>query len=868
LRVPERFLLAAILVALVTGLLLSGWSWKLDQLFYDWKIQHTPRAPAPEILIVAVDEKSLEEMGRWPWSRSVHARLVNKLAAAGARVVGLDILFSETASNDPNGDRELVDAVASSGHVVLPVVNTEHTLGGQLVESLPYGALADAAAAIGHVERQLDPDAIVRSTYLKGGLQTLRWPSFALAMLTIAYPERGGDLPGLRAPSSDDPTAMAWVRDHQIWIPFAGPPGTIPRASYVDVVNDRLDPAIFAGALVVVGATAVGLGDLLPTPVSGHSQPMPGVEIVANELDVLLAGLAIRPVDTIWWWCIAVLLVLAPALLYSRFPRWSLLIWGGFILLNIGLSMLLLHYTRYWYAPATAFIVQGITYPMWSWRRLVQTLIYLNRALRDLHGERVVPEAISGLPLSESMSFLRCIVPVSGAVVLDESHRQLDAWGDAPDPPVIGQVPAGEWRVHGADAWNRIQSGENSLYFGVRFQTDAGPDSADLDLLTPAALNFGARTEDTPRNVVELMQRRLQQVQAATEKIQFMRRFVADTVAEMAQGVVVTDGLGHVMLANARAEKYLGVDESGRLEKREITELLFKLEIEGAYNWPEILRTAMVDDKPVEMPVRTRDGLHLLVQLSSFVYNANRNRGLLMSLADVSSLRESERQRRQLRAFISHDLRSPLSSILAITGIAREDPGRIGSEMLDRIDNHAHRTIELVEDFLEFNRAQTADWGTFQNLNLSVVVHDAIDSVADKASMKKIRLVRRLPDEAPVTGDPALLERALINLLDNAIKYSPPQTVVSIGIEETPHEVRCTVEDAGHGIPAEDKDRIFEQYYRSGARREGRPPGLGLGLPFVQVCMERHRGRVEVDSEIGRGSRFALVFPGGQASME
>jgi signal transduction histidine kinase/CHASE2 domain-containing sensor protein len=867
LRIPERFLLSAILVALVTGLLLTGWSWKIDQLFYDWKIQHTSRSPASEILIVAIDEKSLDELGRWPWSRSVHARLVDKLSVAGARVIGLDILFSEAATDDPQGDLELISAAASSARVVLPIVNTELILGGQLVETLPYGELSDAAAAIGHVDRQLDPDAIVRSTYLKGGLQSPRWQSFALAMLSVAYPERAWDLPGLRASPSGDETAMVWVRDHQIWIPFAGPPGTVPRVSYADVLMDRLDPGLFSGAIVVVGATAVGLGDLLPTPVSGHSLPMPGVEIVANELDVLLTGLAIRPIDEVLWWCIAVALVLIPALLYSRLPRWSLLIWIGFILLNIGLGLLLLHFTRFWYAPASALIVQLISYPLWSWRRLVQTLIYLNNALKELHSERILPEAISGLPLSESMSFLRCIVPVAGAVVMDDDQRILDEWEEAPLLPAdVPQTP-GLWQVYGPDAWTRVQAGEDNLYFGVRYNDEVGPDLESLHLLTPAALNFGLGMEEPPRNVVELMQRRLQQVQASTEKIQFMRRFVSDTVAEMAQGVVVTDGLGHVMLANKRAEQYLGLDESEQLEKREITEFLFKLHIDGDKIWPEVLRTAMVDDKPVELPARTQAGLHLLVQLSSFTYNARQSRGLLLSFADVSSLRESERQRRELRAFISHDLRSPLSSILAVTGIARADPQRLGPELLDRIDNHAHRTLALVEEFLEFNRAQTADWDQFVPLNLSVVVHDAIDSVADKATMRDIRLIRKLPDETSVTGDPVLLERVLINLLDNAIKYSPLGATVSVGLVESPDEVRCTIEDTGHGITREDLGRIFDQYYRTGTNREGKPPGLGLGLPFVRVCMERHRGRVEVESEIDQGSKFTLVFPLDQTSL-
>ena len=860
-RIPERFLLSAILVALVSGLLWTGWTWQLDQFFYDWKIRNSTRPPSSEILIVAIDEQSLDEMGRWPWSRSVHAQLVQKLSAAGARVVGLDILFSEAAVGDLKGDRALVDSVSASARVVLPVANTEYRLGGQLVEALPLVDLVDAAAALGHVDRQLDPDAIVRSTYLKAGLRTPRWPSFALAMLSVAYPQRSPDLPGLRGPPQSAGSPLVWVRDYQIWIPFAGPPGTIPRLSYVDVIKDRLPPELFTDALVIVGATAVGLGDLLPTPVSGNSHPMPGVEIVANELDVLLQGLAIRPLAPAWWWCIAVIFVLMPTLMYPRIPRWSLLVWGGFIVLNIAFSMALLQLTRLWYAPAGALVLQLISYPLWSWRRVVQMVVYLNRALQTLHAERVVPEAISGLPLAQSMSFLGCIMPLRGAVVVDASHRVFDQWQDAPTVHDFDAVTGGQWHVDGSDAWLRIPGDPHDRFLGVRWKGEVMPDEDLLKLLAPVVLSLQAPAANPPRNVAEYIQRRIEQVQVSTEKIQFMRRFVTGTLSEMGQGVVVTDGVGHVMLANAEAEKYFGLGDHESLQNREITEYLLKLEISGNQTWPEVLRTVMVEDKPIELSARTPNGLDLLVQLSPFVYNIDMIQGLLLSLADISVLRESERQRRELTAFISHDLRSPLSSIIAITGIARADPQRIGMEMLERIETHAYKTLGLADDFLEFNRAQTAEWKNFQIVNLAAVAHQAADSVSAQAFAKDIRVLREIPDEVDIMGDTGLLERAVINLLENAIKYSPSGTKITLAVAVTGQAVLCTVEDTGYGIARHDIDRIFDKYQRTGGQQQGKQRGLGLGLSFVRVCMERHRGRVDVESEIDRGSRFTLTFP-------
>jgi signal transduction histidine kinase len=315
------------------------------------------------------------------------------------------------------------------------------------------------------------------------------------------------------------------------------------------------------------------------------------------------------------------------------------------------------------------------------------------------------------------------------------------------------------------------------------------------------------------------------------------------------------------MLANARAERYLGIANGDRLERREITEFLFQLETSEAGNWPNILHGVMVDGKPAELSARAPNGLQLLIQLSSFAYNPEMNRGLLISLADVSALRESERQRGELTAFISHDLRSPLSSIVAIAGIARADPRRIGEAMIERIENHAYRTLALVDDVLEFNRLQTAEWKEFRNVNLSAAAYQAIDSVSDRIAAREIKLFRRLPDEAIVTGDDALIERAVINLLDNAIKYSPPNSEITVEIRETEDDMRCTVSDTGYGIPDEDLHKIFERYQRSSSNHHARQPGVGLGLSFVRVCMERHRGRVDVETQVDQGTSFTLVFP-------
>lgn len=202
----ERFGLALALAVFAVVLLHGNWLWRWDRLFYDWQLASGSRPPADDIVIVAIDEQSLRELGRWPWSRRIHADLVRKLTVAGARAIALDIVFAEPSANDPAADADLAAALTESGHVVLPVLNEQTQLDGQLLETLPIPILATAASGLGHVDVDLDLDGIARSVYLKAGLGSPRWSTLALALLESADPAAGAALPGERAAPAEIPS--------------------------------------------------------------------------------------------------------------------------------------------------------------------------------------------------------------------------------------------------------------------------------------------------------------------------------------------------------------------------------------------------------------------------------------------------------------------------------------------------------------------------------------------------------------------------------------------------------------------------------------------------------------------------------------
>lgn len=296
LQAAKRYGLGALLlvVAIVstqTGLL-NGFS----RTFYDRLIRFSSHPPAEDIVIVAVDQHSLDQLGRWPWPRSIHAGLLDKLASFDPKVIVFDVIFSEPEIGTSSGDDILAASIGRNGPVVLPVMVEKASKLAPLRETLPLKKFSDVAAGLGHVDTELDSDGIARSAFLKAGLGKPSWPTLALATLRASGRNISDTkLPGERNPQQTVIDRSFWVRDYRILVPFSGPANHFQQVSYSDVLSGYVGPSVFKDKYVLIGATAIGLGDTIPTPVSALGQPIPGVEFNAHILDGFLRGRLIEP---------------------------------------------------------------------------------------------------------------------------------------------------------------------------------------------------------------------------------------------------------------------------------------------------------------------------------------------------------------------------------------------------------------------------------------------------------------------------------------------------------------------------------------------------------------------------------------------
>ncbi len=634
---------SALTVIVCTSVLASSdLLWRVDRMIYDIYLQSWSRAPPDDIVIVAIDQASLAEIGRWPWPRRVHAELVERLAAAGTRAVALDIAFTEPARTDPAGDAALARAIAHHGRVVLPVLPAELGPGGQLIEVLPLPDLAQAAAALGHVEVVPDADGIVRRHYLRAGLGSPYWPSLALAMVKLALPEVAA-----RALTPDDPDGAAssspyvWTRDHEMLVPFAGQSGTYRRLSAAKVLADATSLDALRGRFVLVGPTVSGLSYAFATPVGA---PMSGVEYHANVLDALLHGVALRDLGLGGRLLLSALLATAAcAVCILLSPRWSL---PAVLLIGLGGlvgSFLLLRYLRLWFAPAPALVGVALTYPLWSWRQLWQTARYLEQDLQLLTRELAIEADPAKSTLESAVEFVSGVLPVTGGTLRDPAGRARAVWGSPPQPPGEGDEAAST----GAAIWLTVARPNGLWRAGFRWRRTQPAGAGERNLLGAFAQRLIELVSGAGRNAGGFgwYRRHALQIHATTARLHSLRQFIVDSLAQMAEGVLVVDCLGGTLFANRRAAIYLGQAGRAELERRPLPRLLAALALTDGSSWPDALRAVLVEKATVQLAARSPDGRDLLVQMAPFGQELDIAAGIIINLADITDLQTEDRLR-------------------------------------------------------------------------------------------------------------------------------------------------------------------------------------------------------------------------------
>ncbi len=821
----------------------------LNNVFYD-TIQKLQAQETPDdIVIVAIDEASLIELGIWPWRRGIHAQAIDILTRANVKAIAVDILFTEDDKANPAEDAALVDAIGRNGNTVLPVFIGELKAGGQPLEAQPYRELIDVAAGLGHVHVALDADGICRSVFLKEGVGNAHWAHLSVALYNAVYAKPLLELPGTQETTAGN-APMTIARDYLNRIRYSVEPGGFDTISFAQLINGNVPTELLRDKIVFLGIKAAGLSDSFATPVSAAAGPfqpnahMQGVEVHANIFHALRSGTLIRPLSA-WQNAVATGLLTFIGVLFITVlqPRHSSMAAIIAILVVPLLSFLLLLFDSLWMAPAASFVVLCLAYPLWSWRRLGQSMQYLGSELVSLEKE---PGFLNKRPhLTQLNSGLRLLtqwLPIK-AWRIERVEESL--------PPVSGE----QWQHNGNKSTFLLNDNGEFSNIAIEWRSDgsaAGNDrDAFLNDLVQPWQSVGDEAELRHQDIVTEYIERIKSSSAAGRQL---RNFIYSCLSNLQDGVVVSSLSGRVILINDQARRLLGVSEEAYLSTS-FTDLLNQSMRSGSEIWNEALQELFLRGIDTQFEALTKADYSVLVQGKKFELDTSADVVVIFTFTDVSELKELERARAETLNFVSHDLRSPLVSILALIA-QTENPAA-----LKPIQDYTERALSYTEGFLQLARAESGEANLYE-CDMQAILDNACEHVFELAASKKISLrSEHCKQSAWVWGNAELLERMLINLLDNAIKYSRDHDVVQARLAVENKKVVLYVIDYGIGIPADDIPILFEQFRRGSSLDSRSQKGAGLGLRFVAVTLQRHNGTVKVNSAPGRGSEFMVSLP-------
>jgi two-component system, OmpR family, sensor histidine kinase SenX3 len=350
--------------------------------------------------------------------------------------------------------------------------------------------------------------------------------------------------------------------------------------------------------------------------------------------------------------------------------------------------------------------------------------------------------------------------------------------------------------------------------------------------------------EESAKAAQELASAADRRVAAAKSEIRRLRR----ALDALPLGVIVADGAGEVVFWNRQARPLAAPRHVDALTAQAVSELI------------EAARAGGSQTRTLELhgpPART-------LELSADALGEELASGTVAVIQDVSDRRHLDAVRRDFVANVSHELRTPVGAlgILAET-LAGEDDPEVIRALAAHMGAEADRAARIIEDLLDLSRIEAGGiQGGAAAVAVGSVLAAAGDLVGGLATRRQVDVrLAEIPDDLLVAGDEVQLISAVRNLLDNAVKYSEPGSVVETEARRQGDWVELIVRDQGIGIPAKDLERIFERFYRVDRARSRETGGTGLGLAIVRHVAVNHGGEILVDSREGEGATFILRLP-------
>lgn len=318
----------------------------------------------------------------------------------------------------------------------------------------------------------------------------------------------------------------------------------------------------------------------------------------------------------------------------------------------------------------------------------------------------------------------------------------------------------------------------------------------------------------------------------------------------MDEGLLFLDNDGEIVSINKSAVKFFNCEKQELIGKNLLT-LGHDLEIQ-----------------PLLEKINSAGKGSIVLEKGNSYYQLNGSKigdkGLVLLIMDVTEKTASEKLRREFSANVSHELKTPLQSVLGyseimLNGLVREDDR---PRFLQKIYDEAKNLLRLIDDIIKLSKLEEQRQDSLEKVDLKALAQQVLGRLADKAAKHEITLKLECPSaNCLMTGIASMLEEVFTNLVDNAIKYNRLGGSVTVNICEKENKWSVSIADTGIGIATEEKDRIFERFYRIDKSRHKAVEGTGLGLSIVKHSIMFHKGSVKVISTVGKGTTFIIKLP-------
>lgn len=699
---------ASFTVLLLASLIFLDIARPLGNVLYDHLMRFQGFRPTHDIVIIAIDDLSIQELGGWPLERRQYTTLLSQLDddCCRPKSIGFDLLFL-----DPTNDDSELATQLKKHESVLPLAFKSSDQPPYSLQVTPPVSPISEAATLAHINLTFDSDGVIRGFHES----EQAWLHFSLAIHSKTQQVHPVN------------TNNSYQRFRMV-----DPSVGFPVISLVDAIRNKANQTLLKDKYVLVGATAPSLGDRYPTLYSGkNNASTPGVAILASVLNASLnqSLIKVSPPWVIFVATIFPLLLTLQSLLILP-PRHALALTCAISVGAILTSYTILSLADFWIDPIPLITVVLLLQMLWAWRRLEAIVDFVQNKAEDLKQFRHRTQ---------------------------ESHR-----------------------LH-------------------------------------------------PSREVVLQQAKLLDHAVSSARSELI--FLAAIVDEMPDSVMIFDTNNQLLLCNQKTKHLFSAYEF--LEGSTLSAFAEHINISTSTLSSKDENAQEVELQKV-LQLNTTMGLRDFIVKTAQLDSKVEHNVLLIILMDVTELKRSQTQRDRALQFLSHDMRTPVASILSITG-----QGEIrDSEITSKITHHARNLLGMMDDFILTISSEAAQYA-LQHVLLDNLINDALEEVSDLANSKNILL----KDQSDINGifisaNPRLLLRALINLLFNAIKFSPNQGIIII-------QASCDI-SGGYSqhtaaITITNSIATMGNSHQTFAKMQG----FGLGLNFVENVIKRHSGSIE-----------------------